>query len=198
MNPTIEQIIYAGERLFERRLLDMCGGNISARIGDTVYITTRFSGSQRHWQNKPENIISGHVDSDEIMEDARFSREGKAHMAIYRNFPDVTGIIHAHPFHILPFCAASRPMEPMLEQTEKFGTIKVVKYAPAHGAELAQNIVDGLQGQDERIRVQAAAVIMPKHGIMVAGKHLMAAVDALERIDWNAYCILAQQSMPSL
>ncbi|MCP4357529.1 MAG: class II aldolase/adducin family protein [Chloroflexi bacterium] len=196
MNPTVEQIIYAGERLFERRLLDMCGGNISARDGDTIYITTRFSGSQRHWQNKAEDIISGHVDSDEIMEDPRFSREGKAHMAIYRNFPNVTGIIHAHPFHILPFCAAARPMEPVLEQTEKFGTIKVVKYAPAHGAELAQNIVDGLLGQDERIKKQAAAVIMPKHGIMVAGKHLMAAVDALERIDWNAYCILAQQSMP--
>jgi L-fuculose-phosphate aldolase len=193
MNATIEQIIYAGQRLFERRLLDMCGGNISAREGDTIYITTRFSGSQRHWQNTPEDIISGQVNSDELMENPRFSREGKAHMAIYRNFPDVTGIIHAHPFHILPFCAAARPIEPVLEQTAKFGTIKVIKYAPAHGAELAQNIVDGLLGQDERIRKQAAAVIMPRHGIMVAGKHLMAAVDALERIDWNAHCILAQQ-----
>lgn len=196
MSPTLEQIIYAGKRLFERRLLDMCGGNISVREGDTIYITTRFSASQRHWQNKPEDIIFGQVNSDEIMQDPRFSREGKAHLAIYRHFPDVTSVIHAHPFHILPFCAAQRPIEPVLEQTEKFGTIKVIKYAPAHSADLAQNIVDGLMGQDERIRVQAAAVIMPKHGIMVAGKHLMAAVDALERLDWNAHCILAQQSMP--
>ena len=86
----------------------------------------------------------------------------------------------------------------MLEQTEKFGTIKVVKYAPAHGAELAQNIVDGLLGQDERIKKQAVAVLMPRHGIMVAGRDLMAAVDALERIDWNAYCILAQHAVPPI
>jgi len=196
MDSIIDQIICAGKRLFERRLLDMAGGNISVRSGDTIYITTRYSGSQRHWQNKPEDIISGSVHNDELLDNPRFSREGKAHLAICRNFPDVTGIVHAHPFHILPFCAAARPIEPVLEQTEKFGTIKVVKYAPAHGAELAQNIVDGLLGQDERIKKQAAAVLMPRHGIMVAGRDLMAAVDALERIDWNAYCILVQHAVP--
>jgi L-fuculose-phosphate aldolase len=198
METIVEQIIYAGHRLFDRRLLDMCGGNISARDGDKMYITTRYSGSQRHWQNQPEDIISCDIYSDELVDDPRFSREGKAHLAIYRNLPDVTGIVHAHPFHVLPFCAAGRPMEPVLEQTEKFGVIKVIKYAPAHGAELAQNVVDGLQGQDARVRKQAAAVLMPRHGIMVAGKDLMAAVDALERIDWNAHCILVQQSMPAL
>jgi L-fuculose-phosphate aldolase len=39
-------------------------------------------------------------------------------------------------------------------------------------------------------------VLLPYHGIIVAGKNLLAAVDALERIDWNAWCILAQQLMP--
>jgi L-fuculose-phosphate aldolase len=195
METIIEQIIYAGHRLFERRLLDMCGGNISVRDDDKIYITTRYSGSKRHWQNQPEDIISGNIDGDDLLDNPRFSREGKAHLAIYRNFPDVTGIVHAHPFHILPFCAAARPIEPVLEQTEKFGVIKVIKYVPAHGAELAQNVVDGLLGQDERVKKQAAAVLMPKHGIMVAGKELMAAVDALERIDWNAHCILVQQSL---
>ncbi len=198
MNPIVEQIIYAGHRMFERKLLDICGGNISAREGDTIYITTRYSGSQRHWQNQPEDIISGSINSDELFTNPRFSREGKAHMAIYRALPDVTGIIHAHSFHILPFCAANRPIEPVLEQTQKFGLIKVAKYGPAHSDELAQNIVAGLVGQEERIRVQAAAVLMPKHGIMVAGKNLMAAVDAVERIDWNAHCILVQQSLPPL
>ncbi|MBN1991231.1 MAG: class II aldolase/adducin family protein [Anaerolineae bacterium] len=188
-----EQIIYAGRLLFERKLLDMAGGNISARHGDTIYVTARYSGSQRHWQNRPEDILAGSVHNDELLSRPEFSREGKAHLAIYRHFPMVKGIIHAHPFHILPFCAAGRPIEPVLEQTQKFGLVKVIEGAPAHTQVLADNIVAALKGQEEVINQQAAAVLMPRHGIMVAGKNLLAAVDALERLDWNAYCIMAQK-----
>jgi L-fuculose-phosphate aldolase len=41
---------------------------------------------------------------------------------------------------------------------------------------------------EPNIRNQAAAVLLPRHGIFAAGKDIMAAIDALERIDWNAWC----------
>jgi L-fuculose-phosphate aldolase len=84
----------------------------------------------------------------------------------------------------------------VLEQTQKFGVTPVIPYAPAHSDELAINIVAGLQGRQAAIKKQAAAVILPTHGIFVAGKDLLAAVDALERLDWNAWCILAQGLIP--
>jgi L-fuculose-phosphate aldolase len=195
MESISEQIIYAGRRLFERKLLDMAGGNISVRDGDAIYITARYSGSKRHWQNQVNDILSGNIHSDKLLDHPQSSRESKAHLAIYRNFPDVGAIVHAHSFHILPFCAASRPIEPVLEQTQKFGVIKVIEDAPAHTSKLANNIVQGLAGQEAAIKKQAAAVLMPHHGIIVAGKDLLATVDALERIDWNAYCILVQKSL---
>jgi L-fuculose-phosphate aldolase len=130
------------------------------------------------------------------LENPNFSREGKAHLAIYRAFPDVQGIIHAHAFHIQPFAAASRPIEPVLEATQKFGVINLVDYAPSHTDELAKNIVSGFLGKEEQIRKQAAAVLIPTHGIFVAGKDLLSALDALERIDWNAWCILARGLLP--
>jgi len=197
METPAEQIAYVGRRMFERRLADMAGGNVSVREGNTIYISPRYSGSRHHWQLNPEDIISGPIDTDELLDNPRFSREGKAHLAVYRNFPDVGGIIHAHPFHILPFCVAERAIEPVLEATQKFGVVEVVRGAPAHGEELAANIVDGLRGKESNIQKQAAAVLMPKHGILVAAKHLMAAIDALERIDWNAYCIMAQSLIPA-
>ena len=197
MESPAEQIAYVGRRMFERRLADMSGGNVSARAGNTIYISPRYSGSRHHWQLTPQDIISGPIDTDELLEHPSFSREGKAHLAVYRNFPDVTGIIHAHPFHILPFCVAERAIEPVLEATQKFGVVEVVKGAPAHSTELAANIVTGLRGKEANIRIQAAAVLLPHHGILVAGKHLMAAIDALERIDWNAWCILAQGLIPT-
>jgi L-fuculose-phosphate aldolase len=191
-----EQIAYVGQRMFERRLTDMAGGNVSAREGQTIYISPRFSGSRRHWQLNPEDIISGSLFGDELLSHPGFSREGKSHLAIYRNFPDVGAVIHAHPFHVLPFCVAGRNIEPVLEATQKFGVTRIIKGAPAHSEELAQNILAGLVGREANIRKQAAAVILPKHGIFVAGKDLLAAIDALERIDWNAWCILAQGLMP--
>ncbi|MEW5959849.1 MAG: class II aldolase/adducin family protein [Chloroflexota bacterium] len=197
MESLAEQIAYVGRRMFERRLTDMAGGNVSARVGNTIYISPRYSGSRQHWQLTPADIISGPLDTDELLEHPGCSREGKAHLAVYRNFPDVTGIIHAHPFHILPFCAAERAIEPVLEATQKFGVVEVVKGAPAHSEALAAQIVEGLRGKEANIRVQAAAVLLPKHGILVAGKHLLAAIDALERIDWNAWCIIAQGLMPA-
>ncbi len=80
-----------------------------------------------------------------------------------------------------------------MENTQKFGTIQVVPPSPAHSQELADNVVTGLKGQEERIQKQAAAVLVPKHGIFIAAKDLFAGLDALERLDWNAWCILAQK-----
>jgi L-fuculose-phosphate aldolase len=190
-----EQIAYVGRRMFERRLTDMSGGNISVCSDGKIYITPRFSGGRRHWQLDPADVLVGPVDNDEIMENPLFSREGKAHLSIYRAFPNVGAVIHAHPFHVLPFCAASKPIPPVLEGTQKFGVIECVPFAPAHSNELAVNVVAGLRGKEARIDKHAAAVLLPTHGIVVAGKDLMLAIDALERIDWNAYCIIAQKAL---
>ena len=190
-----EQIVEYASLMFERKLLDMAGGNISTREGGKIYITPAFAGSRQHWALNPQDIISGDVNVDDLLKNPRFSREGKAHVAIYRNFPDVNGVVHAHSFHILPFSAAEKEIKPVLESTEKFGVITVAKAARAHTQDLADNIIEKLHGKEDNIRKQAAAVLMAKHGIIVAGKDLLSAVDALERIDWNCYCILASKLM---
>jgi L-fuculose-phosphate aldolase len=188
-----EEIAYVGRMMFELRLTDLAGGNVSARDGDTMYISPRYSGSRLHWQLKPEDIVSGGIESGDILEHPMFSREGRAHLEIYRNFPDVTAVIHAHAFHILPFSAARVPIQPVLEATDKFGVIELVEEAPAHSPELAASIVAGLRGKEDRVRKQAAALLLPRHGIIVAGKDLYAAIDALQRLDTAAYIMIAMR-----
>lgn len=188
-----ELIAQIGQRMFERKLTDMSGGNISARDGSTLYITPKFSGSRHHWQLSPKDVLSGPLDLAYWQQQPLFSREGKAHLLIYETFPEAQAVIHAHPFHVLPFCMVSRPIPPVLENTQKFGVIEVIPPAPAHSQELANNIVLGLRGKEARIRQQAAAVLIPQHGIIVAAKDLWAAIDTVERIDWNAWCILASK-----
>jgi L-fuculose-phosphate aldolase len=191
-----ETMVYVGRMLFELRLTDLAGGNISMRVGETIYITPRYSGARQHWHVDPATIISGSINTDEVLSNQNFSREGKAHLGVYRNYPEVEAIIHAHPFHVMPFCAAERAIPPVLEATEKFGTIEVLHYAPAHSNELAESIVQGLANQRERINRHAAAVLLARHGIFAVSRDILMCLDAVQRIDLNAWCILAERSLP--
>lgn len=179
-----------GRLLYERRLTDVAGGNISARVGDLVCMTPRYSGQQRRWQLDPSDVLVVDLDGNKHAGAGDLSRESKVHLRLYRDFPDGNAVIHAHPQHVLVFCAARQPIPPVLEATLKFGTIDVTPFAPAHSADLAKHVADGIRGKDDRIRKHAAAVIAPWHGLFCIGKDLDATFDAVERIDTNARLIL--------
>lgn len=190
-----EQICEAGRILFEKRLTDMAGGNLSARVGELVYMSPRYAGSRFHWNLSPEDLVCGHWSDDKISENPNFSREGWSHLYIYRNFPDVKAVIHAHPFHVMPFAAQCQPMEPVLEATQKFGVIGLTKAAPAHTRELAEHVLEAMQGQEARMLKQAAVVLIPYHGIICAGKEFYLTLDAVERVNTNAFCLLTRQAV---
>ncbi len=184
-----EKLCEAGRTMFARRLTDMAGGNISARDGDTVFMSPRYAGQHYHWNLTPDLLVSGKWETDEIAADPNFSREGWSHLFLYRNFPDVTAVVHAHPFYVMPFAAFQKPIEPVLESTQKFGVVSLCEAAPAHSKRLGENIVAAMRGKEEQICKQAAAVLIPFHGIILAGNDFDMALDALERIDENAYCL---------
>ena len=193
-----EKLCQAGRLLFGRRLLDLAGGNLSLRDGPTVYMSPRFAGQRYQWALDPDQLVSGAWESDEITRQPAFSREGWSHLAIYRCFPEVTAVVHAHPFHLMPFAAFGLPVEPVLEATQKFGVVGLCEPAPAHSRDLAEKVVAALRGQEERMRIQAAAVLIPTHGIILAGADFDKTVDALERLDVNAYCLTVRKQLGGL
>jgi len=180
-----------GKLVFERHLTDAAGGNISVRVGDSVCITPRYSGSRRHWHLKPNQVLVSDLAGNKLDGDGDISREAKVHYRLYQEFPDATAVLHSHARNVMVFVAAGMPIEPILEATLKFDTIPVTKrFAPAHSEKLAEEIVGMLHGRDEAIRKYATAVIAPWHGLFVVGKDIDACFDLTERIDTNAYCIL--------
>lgn len=191
--PIPQQIAYVGRLMFERHLTDMAGGNISVREGNTIYCTPRYAGSKWHWQLSPEEIVKGPIDSDELLQNPSFSREGLSHLWVYRTYPEVKAIIHAHPLFILPFCAAEKVIEPTLLSTEKIGPISFIPHVPQYSQAQAESIVASLGGKEDLMRSFAAAVLLPRHGIFVAGKDLWSVLDALERISINAWCLIARR-----
>ena len=41
----VEQIIHVGRLIYDRFLTDFAGGNVSARVGDRIYLTPRYAGA---------------------------------------------------------------------------------------------------------------------------------------------------------
>jgi len=191
-------VAYIGKMMFSRKLTDFAGGNVSLRVGDDIYITPRHSGAKQHWNVDPETIIKGRIDTDDVIQNENFSREGKAHLAVYRNFPEAKSVIHAHPFHALAFCAAGIPIPPVLEATEKFGVVEPIPFTPAHSQALADNVVKALQPKQALITKHAAVIMLPKHGLLAVSKDIFLCLDAVERVDWNCFCLLAQKSLPTV
>ncbi len=181
-----------GALLFERRLTDAAGGNISTMVGDLVVMSPSLSGSKRQWQIHADDVMVVDLEGNILEGDGTISRESNVHFGLYKNFGDYgTAVIHAHPHNVMPFAAAAQSMPPVLEANLKFGDVPCIDYAPAHSQELANNVVDGVRGKEANIQKQAAGVIAPWHGIFLIGKDLDAAFDAVERFDTNARAILA-------
>ena len=188
-----ELIVEIGRRMAGRWSANTAGGNISLRVGDQMHISPRFADLKWGWQLKPAQIVSGPIHDDTLIGRPDFSREGRAHLAIYRAFIEAQAIIHAHPFHVMPFCAAAQPIEPLIDAATIFGVVESVPYAAPNSQELADNIVAGLRGKEELMVEFAAPVLMPMHGVMVVGKDLYTVFEALIKLDMNAWCILAQK-----
>jgi len=189
-----ELIVYVCEFMFNHDLTDIAGGNISAKDGDLLYMTPTLAGNQWHWNISAEDLVVGSVnDLDAIKEHPLFTREGLSHLAIYKAFPFVGAVIHAHPKYINPFVAQSKTIPPMLGASKHFGELQYHAEAPQYSQDQAEKVVDVLKGQEERMKKKAAGVLMPRHGIIVASADLMTALDCVQRMNTNAFTVLAQK-----
>jgi len=91
-------------------------------------------------------------------------------------------------------CTSSfRPPLLRSRKGEKIGIIPFIPSVPQYSQAQAESIVESLRGKEDLMNAFAAAVLLPRHGIFVAGKDLWSVLDALERISINAWCLIAQR-----
>lgn len=192
--------------MYSRKLTNSAGGNLSCRIGDRIYVTQRYTGSKHQWRLTEEMVLvfdcSG-LASDPMAEmpciegdPAMVSRESNMHFGCYRNFPEVNGIIHAHPLNLNVFAATGEPVIPTNQYTEKFGTMGVVANIASHSQELADAVVDVLTPNRSVLSKNGLGLILRWHGVLCVGRDLSDAYDTLDRLEWSAYALLHRPNIP--
>jgi L-fuculose-phosphate aldolase len=177
--------------LYSRYLTNSAGGNMSCRVADRIYITPRGLGSQHRWQLREEMVLVFDADLNPLEGDpCMASRESRMHFACYRRFPQVNGVIHAHPRYLSVFAAAGKPITPTNEYTKKFGTVEVVPPLPSHSQALADAVVEKLAPRQEEMEGHGLGLILAWHGVVTVGRDLADAYDTLERLEWSAHTLL--------
>jgi L-fuculose-phosphate aldolase len=185
-----QKIADLGRLMYSRKLTDSAGGNISVRAGELVCITPRYAGAKFRWELRPEQVLVCDLDGKKMEGEGDISREAKVHLSLLREFPDQNAVVHGHAQNALIFCAAGIPIEPVMEDTLKFGKVDVCKFAPAHSDDLSKFIVEKMKENTEALKKGSAGVLAPWHGLFVLAKDLDMAYDSFERIDGNAHIIL--------
>jgi len=188
-----ELIAQVGKIMLKRNLTDLAGGNIGMRVEDKIVMSPSYAGTRKFWRLKPEDVLVLDLEGNLLEGEGKISREAPVHLKLLNSFyPGARAVIHAHPRNVMVFCAARQVIPPVLENTYKFGEIKLAEYARGgvQSRQLAENVYKTLCGQEKKMAAQAAAVMVPWHGLFAAGKDLYAVLDAVERIEVNARCIL--------
>ena len=177
--------------LYGRYLTNTAGGNMSCRVGERIYITPRRLGSEHRWQLREEMVLVFGQDLNPLEGDPQMvSRESQMHFACYRHFPEVNGVIHAHPRYLSVFAMAGQPVTPTNEYTKKFGLVEVVPPLPSHSEELADAVVEKLAPRRETLKKNGLGLILARHGVVTVGRDLADAYDTLERLEWSAHILL--------
>jgi len=85
LSQTRIKIAETGRLVFERHLTDAAGGNISVRVGDSVCITPRYSGSKRHWQLQPNQVLISDLFGNKLEGDGEFPENQRCITGYTRN-----------------------------------------------------------------------------------------------------------------
>ena len=169
-----EQVAFIMRRLYRQGLTTCSGGNVSLRCGDVILITP--SGMDKG------EITAGQIgtvspDGENLLPGLKLSIETEMHLEVYRNRPDVNGIVHAHPVTASAFAALDRDIDTRLtaETWHVLGTPVRADYALMGTKDLARIVGEAVR--------RGNAVIMENHGVLTVGRTLFEAFDRLELLE---------------
>jgi L-fuculose-phosphate aldolase len=184
-------MVEIADLMYARRLTNSAGGNLSCRVGDTIFITPRYLGSKQRWRLREEQILVFDKDFNILEgEAAKVSRESRMHFACYQHFPQINGVIHAHPQYLTVFASAGESLPPVNQYTEKFGDLPVVANLPSHSQDLADAVVEAITPRADVLAKNGLGLILAWHGVAVVGRDLDDAYDTLDRLEWSAQTYL--------
>ena len=172
---TAADIVEVGRRLWTRGYVASNDGNISVRLDEHRLITTPKSVSKGFMT--PDMMVVVDYDGNKIAGNRDASTELPMHLEIYRNRPDVSAVVHAHPPLATGFAVAGIPLTRavLAEVITTLGSIPIAEYGTPSTAELPEAIRKYIKAHD--------GLLLANHGAVTCGPNVMAAYYKMETIE---------------
>lgn len=180
-------ILEAGRRLYQRGFVAANDGNLSARVSANAVWATP-TGVSKGFMTE-EMLVKLDLTGNVLEGTCKPSSELKLHMRIYKESPEVLGVVHAHPPVSAAFAAAGMPLDTALlqEAVVLLGVIPVAPYALPGTEALAESVVPFVKGHH--------GALLEHHGAVAWGGSVMQALHRLESIEYNATVMMYAKMM---
>jgi L-ribulose-5-phosphate 4-epimerase len=160
----------------KNNLVAWTSGNVSARDRGTGYVVIKPSGV-RYEQLRPEQMVVLDLDGRVVEGELKPSSDTASHLYIYRQRPEVGGVVHTHSTYATAWAAANRPIPVYLTaQADEFGgPIPCGGFALIGGEEIGRVVLEAIGG--------SCAVLLKNHGVITIGPTAEAAVKAAVMVE---------------
>ena len=157
-------------------LVTWTSGNISARDPQTGYVLIKPSGVMYH-ELRPEHMVILDLEGRRVEGDLKPSSDTASHLVIYRERPDVNGVVHTHSPYATAFAALGRPIPVYLTAiADEFGgPIPCGGFALIGGEEIGRVVLESIG--------DSPAVLLKNHGVFTVGPSAKAAVKAAVMVE---------------
>jgi L-fuculose-phosphate aldolase len=161
--------------LHDRGYVAAMDGNLSVRLGENRILSTPTSMCKGMMRSSDLVIVD--MEGRVVAGKRSVSSEIGMHLLIYRNRPEVRGIVHAHPRTATGFAAAGIALNKPLvcEVVIGLGSIPLAKYGTPGTHELAEAL--------EPLVSQYDAILMSNHGVVAYGTDLHQAYMKMETVE---------------
>jgi len=176
-----KQICRIGKLMHRAHLVDGAAGNISARLDDDRILLTP-SGLAKGFMH-PDQLLILNLNGEVLEAPAGLkpSTETPMHLEVYRQRPDVGGVVHAHPPFAVALTIAGVSMQEYTipEAIILLGEIPTAHYATPATDEDRTAIMDLVKDHD--------AMLLAYHGSLTVGADVWGAYLRLETLEHNAH-----------
>jgi L-fuculose-phosphate aldolase len=167
--------------LYDRRLTELQGGNMSLRVGDAAVVSPTKASENEGWRLRAKDMLVQDLDGTVLAGDpARVSREIRLHLRLYKTYPDIGAVFHLHLPEALGAAASGRWAPGVVSAaSEPLGAALVVLEPglPAQTEPHDGRVVE-LLGQVSR--PEGAISISPGHGIFCVARDVPTCVRAAD------------------
>lgn len=160
----------------KNNLVTWTGGNVSARDPESGLVVIKPSGV-RYEDLQPDHLVVLDVDGKVIEGDLSPSSDTASHLYIYRQRPDVNGVVHTHSPYATAFAALGKPIPVYLTAiADEFGgPIPCGGFALIGGEEIGKVVVESIGS--------SPAVLLKNHGVFTIGPNARSAVKAAVMVE---------------